>query len=320
MYKDEKQLQNKIKLEKLLEQYRFPRHFKNYFINGTVRSKQAMLNYLSTINNFFLWCLEKNIIHDFNNVDSITPGTVREYLNSLIETEGYKYSTVNTKKNQIRSFFNFLVEEKMINDNPVTKSVSCVCKIKHKKDPNKLPNLKDLELLENNLNKIPNIISRTKYISLYQVLKGTGLREIELCGLELKDIHLNEELPYIDVLRKGSYRKEEYEVVYMSKSAYNAIQEWLIFRDKLNPKCDALFLTRSGDRIKEDNIIKVFKKYSQGTITPHMLRHLYTSELYRTTKDLAFVQEQCGHSLGSSVTIDVYAHGSDDSKQVLLKM
>ncbi|PJN79834.1 hypothetical protein CWE04_11530 [Thomasclavelia cocleata] len=167
---------------------------------------------------------------------------------------------------------------------------------------------------------MPNLISKNKYFSIYQVLKGTGLREVELCGLDLNDVHLDEDLPYIDVLRKGSYIKEEYEVVYMSKSASDAIQEWLKYRSYLSPKCDALFLTRSGDRIKEDNIIKAFKKYSQGTITPHMLRHFYTSELYRTTKDLAFVQEQCGHSLGSTVTMNVYTHGTSDSKQVLLKM
>lgn len=54
----------------------------------------------------------KNIIHDFNNVDSITPGTVREYLNSLIETEGYKYSTVNTKKIKYDHFSIFLLKKK----------------------------------------------------------------------------------------------------------------------------------------------------------------------------------------------------------------
>lgn len=89
---------------------------------------------------------------------------------------------------------------------------------------------------------------------------------------------------------------------------------------KIQTVSNAVFLTRDGLRIKEKNIIRIIKKYSNNTITPHMLRHLYVTNLYHATNDLAFVQEQAGHVQGSSVTLDTYAAGSKESKKVLLNL
>lgn len=320
MYKDEKQEQNRMKLEKLIKKYNFPDELAGFFRNSSVRSRQGLINYFSSINNFLQWCLENCLMNSFDEIGNIKPSNVVTYLTYCHDERGLKPSSIVTIQNNLSSFFNYLQEEDIIIKSPMLKRNSKLFATKKKKNHKKLPSKQYLDLLEENLSKIPNEISRIKYCTIYRVLKGSGLREIELCGLDMKDIHIEEEYPFITILRKGSYYESELEQIYISNDAAKAIREWLSVRDNLKPNCDALFLNRSGDRLLERNVLKSINKYSEGNITPHMLRHLYATELYSATNDLSFVQEQCGHVVGSSVTLGVYAHGTISSKSALLKM
>ena len=45
--------------------------------------------------------------------------------------------------------------------------------------------------------------------------------------------------------------------------------------------------------------------------TAHNLRHTYATNLYQVSRDLRFVQEQCGHA--SPATTAIYARYSDDA-------
>lgn len=319
LYKDLKQQENKDKLLRLLEENNYPEEIADFFSYSSVKSNQALLGYFSSINKFLIWCRENKIIDSFQ-VNNIKPSHVVKYLTGLLEEENYKNSSIITIQNELSSFFSYLLDEGLVNRNPVLKRNKKLFAVKTAKNTKKLPMPNDLIELESNLRKIPNRISNIKFNSIYRVLKGSGLREIELVGLDLDDLHLDVEYPYISILRKGRYQEIEKEKIIISNDAKLALLQWLEVRDMLQPKCNAVYLTRSGDRIREQNIIKCLKKYSDGKITPHMLRHLYVTNLYQQTNDLAFVQEQCGHVNGSNVTLDVYAAGSEEAKRVALNI
>lgn len=320
MYKNEKQEQNRMKLEELIKKHQIPDVIAGFFRSSSVKSKQALLNYFSSINNFLQWCLNEGLINSFEEIGNIKPSNVVDYLTYCHDKRGLKPSSVVTIQNNLSSFFNYLLEEEVIIKSPMLKRNAKLFVTKKTKNHKKLPSKQHLDILEKNLSKIPNDVSRIKYCTIYRVLKGSGLREIELCGLDMHDIHINEEYPYISIIRKGSYYESELENIYISNNAARSIEEWLMVRERLNPKSDALFLTRNGDRIKERNVIRAIKKYSEGNITPHMLRHLYATELYSITNDLSLVQEQCGHVVGSLVTLDVYTHGTTKSIDELVNM
>lgn len=93
-------------------------------------------------------------------------------------------------------------------------------------------------------------------------------------------------------------------------------------RSKLENIIDnkAVFVNKNGKRLNEDNIQSIFRNYSGGKISPHMMRHLYATVLYQESgHDAVFVQEQLRHS-DVNTTLGTYATGDSRSYKVLEKM
>ena len=163
---------------------------------------------------------------------------------------------------------------------------------------------------------------RERNLVIVRVLKGTGLRESELAGLDLQDLYLEDSRPYITVMGKGVYYTQDAESVLVSKDAKLAFEEWLKIRSEVENIIDdkAVFINKNGKRLSEDNIQAIFRNYSGGKITPHMMRHLYATVLYQESgHDAAFVQEQLRHS-DVNTTLGTYAAGDSRSYEVLENM
>lgn len=170
---------------------------------------------------------------------------------------------------------------------------------------------------KNNVEK--DIPVRNRNIAIFRVLRGTGIRESELAGLDLSDLHLDEEMPYITILGKGVYREMQNRTVYLTGSALKALREWLEYRSTLDNIVDteAVFINKNGTRATERNIKQIFENYGNG-ITPHMMRHYYASVMNQNG-NLAFVQQQLGHS-SVNTTVNNYANGAVGMKTVLENM
>ena len=168
---------------------------------------------------------------------------------------------------------------------------------------------------------------RNRNIAIFRVLRGTGIRESELAGLDLSDLHLDEnsecidlnDMSHIMVLPKGYQRETEKRPVYLTGSALKALREWLEYRNTLNNIVDkeAVFVNKNGTRTTERNIKQIFENYGNG-ITPHMMRHYYASIMNRNG-NLAFVQQQLGHS-SVNTTVNNYANGAVGMKEKLMEM
>ena len=138
----------------------------------------------------------------------------------------------------------------------------------------------------------------------------------------MKDLYLEDDKPYIMVMGKGVYYTQDAEAVLISKDAKLAFEEWLKIRSKVDNIIDdkAVFINKNGKRLSEDNIQSIFKNYSGGKITPHMMRHLYATVLYQESgHDAAFVQEQLRHS-DVNTTLGTYAASDSRSYEVLENM
>ena len=183
----------------------------------------------------------------------------------------------------------------------------------------KLPTEKQLNDMEEKIMWKKDIPVRNRNITIFRVFRGTGIRESELAGLDLSDLHLDEEMPYITILGKGVYREMQNRTVYLSGSALKALREWLEYRNTLNNIVDkeAVFVNKNGTRTTERNIKQIFENYGNG-ITPHMMRHYYAS-IMNQNGNLAFVQQQLGHS-SVNTTVNNYANGAVGMKDVLNNM
>jgi integrase/recombinase XerD len=324
-YKIEMQNKNAEKLNKKLDKLNLPIYMRKYF-TVKIESKAGALNYLGIIIDLLNWFIEEKIVNK-TNISDIEPSDFTDIMAEDItlylktkEQNGMSPTTLETRKNIIRSFWNYISRVKGTNisdrffEDVTYKGISSGNNL-----IKKLPTEKQLTDMEKKIIWKKDVSVRNRNIVIFTVLKGTGLRESELAGLDLSDLHLEEDMPYITILGKGKYREAENRIVYVTKSAVVALKEWINYRSTLENIIDkeAVFINKNGKRTTEDNIKAIFKNYGNG-ITPHMMRHYYAS-IMASKGNIVFAQQQLGHS-SMSTTINSYANGSIGMKDVLNAM
>lgn len=324
-YKDEVQKKNAEKLQRKFEEDNMPDFIRDYFYN--LNSEAGKLNYYSIITSMLKWMIEGKRINKVSlsevveqDINSLSKTDIIVYLETLISS-GTSPSTINTKKNVLSSLWSHLVDEGICDKNIVHSIPKSKFKIK-KKNNAKVPLPEDMMEMIDKIKQKKDDFVRERNLVIVRVLKGTGLRESELAGLDLKDLHLEDSKPYITVMGKGIYYTQDAEPVLVSKDAKLAFEEWLEIRSKMENIIDdkAVFINKNGKRLSEDNIQAIFRNYSGGKITPHMMRHLYATVLYQESgHDAAFVQEQLRHS-DVNTTLGTYAAGDSRSYEVLENM
>ena len=312
-------------MQRKFEEDNIPVFIRDYFYN--LNSEAGKLNYFSIIISMLNWIIEhKRIVCQSiseiteSDINSLSKTDVIVYLETLI-TNGTSPSTINTKKNVLSSFWSHLVDEGICDKNIIHSIPKSKFKIK-KKNNAKVPLPEDMMEMMEKIKKKKDDFVRERNLMIVRVLKGTGIRESELAGLDLKDLHLDDSKPYIIVMGKGVYYTQDAESVLVSKDAKLAFEEWLDIRNKVENIIDddAVFINKNGKRLSEDNIQAIFRNYSGGKITPHMMRHLYATVLYQESgHDAAFVQEQLRHS-DVNTTLGTYAAGDSRSYEVLENM
>ncbi len=324
-YKDEVQKKNADKLQRKFDEVKAPKFIRDYFYN--LNSEAGKLNYWSVITQFLNWIiLERRIDKESiakvtgQDIDKLTKIDVIVYLEGLL-SKGITPSTVNTKKNILSGFWSHMEDEGIVSKNIIQSIPKTKFKIK-KKNNAKVPLPEDMSEMIEKIHQKKDDFVRERNLIIVRVLKGTGLRESELAGLDMSDLHLDSIHPYITVMGKGVYYKQDEEPVLVTKDAKIAFEEWLVVRGNAEDIIDtkAVFLNKNGKRLSEDNIQSIFKNYSNGKITPHMMRHLYATVLYQESgHDAAFVQEQLRHS-NVNTTLGTYAAGDSRSYDVLENM
>lgn len=324
-YKIKVQNKNAEKLDRKLDELNLPIYMRKYF-TVKIESKAGALNYLGVIVDLLNWFIKEKLI-DKTNISDIEPSDFTDIMAEDItlylktkEQNGMSPTTLETRKHIISSFWDYMsrVKGTEIKDG-FFKDVTYKGILSGNNLTKKLPTEKQLNDMEEKIMWKKDIPVRNRNIAIFRMLRGTGIRESELAGLDLSDLHLDEEMPYITILGKGVYREMQNRMVYLSGSALKAIREWVEYRSTLDNIVDteAVFVNKNGTRTTERNIKQIFENYGNG-ITPHMMRHYYASIMNRNG-NLAFVQQQLGHS-SVNTTVNNYANGAVGMREKLMEM
>lgn len=324
-YKIEVQNKNAEKLNRKLDELNLPIYMRKYF-TVKIESKAGALNYLGVIVDLLNWFIKEKMINK-ESISDIEPSDFTDIMAEDItlylktkEQNGMSPTTLETRKHIISSFWDYMsrVKGTEIKDG-FFKDVTYKGIPSGNNLTKKLPTEKQLNDMEEKIMWKKDVPVRNRNIAIFRVLRGTGIRESELAGLDLSDLHLDEEMPYITILGKGVYREMQNRMVYLSGSALKALSEWLEYRNTLDNIVDteAVFVNKNGTRTTERNIKQIFENYGNG-ITPHMMRHYYASVMNQNG-NLAFVQQQLGHS-SVNTTVNNYANGAVGMREKLMEM
>ncbi|WP_129627573.1 tyrosine recombinase [Candidatus Oscillochloris fontis] len=233
---------------------------------------------------------------------AVTHDDMLAFMISLRE-RGYATSTVARRTAAMKSFFEFLAEQKIVSSNPTSQIGSP----KVSRDRPKAITQFDMdELLELPMRSSGPESLRDK--AMLELLSATGMRVSELVALELADVSLAAGT----VCCKNKNGRER--VLPMSPTAATAIEEYLdIARSQLvrseNGAIQTLFLNHRGKQLTRQGFWLILKGYAEQLglhdLTPHTLRHSFAAHLLGEGADLREVQERLGHA--SLSTTQIYA-------------
>lgn len=272
------------------------RKFISYLKDEKKYSYFTTNNYERDINYFLLFLNDHNI----KDIQNVKYQTIRKYLIYLHNHE-YSKKTIARYISSLRTFFKYLYNENVINNNPTIL-------ISNPKLDKKLPTF----LYTNDLEKLLSVPSSDDKLGIrdcliLELLYSTGIRVSELITIRLNDINFSDRRIKI----KGKGNKERY-VLYGSVCAQK-LDEYL---KKSYPilnikKTNYLILNKNGDNITARYIEILIKKYMKLAgininVTPHTLRHTFATHLLDGGADLKTVQELMGHESLSST--QVYTH------------
>ncbi len=262
-------------------------NYMNYLAVEKGLSKNTLESYRRDLEKFIAF-VSKHQISKPEEVD-------RDALNLFIadlKIKGRATSTISRGIASIRSFFNFLLQEGLIDTNPTLELESPKLE---KKLPRVLTTGEIDRLLAQPLAGDNNGL-RDK--AMLELLYASGIRVSELVSLNISDFD-----PRVGFLRcSGKGMKER--IVPIGTLAINSVNEYVIRSRPRLLKTNgetALFVNQHGNRLTRQGFWKILKKYARktdipGEITPHTLRHSFATHLLENGADLRSVQEMLGHS------------------------
>lgn len=191
----------------------------------------------------------------------------------------------------LNSFFKFLVPTHL-KYNPVANTN----RPKMKDNP-QVTYLTAKEITQILKNAAENAQKKIKHRDLCILKLGfsTGLRVSAITQIDVDDVDL--ENNQIRVTEKGDY--DQY--VMFGANMKEELEEWIMDRARYfsDFETNALFISSRGERISDDAIAYMLKKYAKGVTTknvhPHVMRHSCATNLYEQTGDIYLTAKQLHH-------------------------
>ncbi len=260
--------------------------FQNYITYLRTVKKSAentVLSYQRDLIGFFRF-LEGCGMTELRNVNQTN---VMTYFYEL-QKEQKAPATILRKMVAIRRFYQFLMQEGLITENPVRS-------LDVPRDIRRTPAILSLEQVEALLaqpdcSKEQGMRDR----AMLEVMYATGLRVSELVSLCLSDVHLS--LSYISCGKGADER-----LLPIGAKAKEALEAYLQHaRNKFRPKDDTLFLNYRGTGLTRQGCWKIVKQYAEAAgigeqMTPNILRNSFAAHLLANGADVYLVQEMLGH-------------------------
>jgi integrase/recombinase XerC len=266
-------------------------------------SVHTLRAYDRELHNFTAWTTEH--YGKDQSVERIEHTHIRAYLGTLYE-RGLSKASAARALAAIRSWFKWLARTGRLEQN-------AAALVATPRLPKHLPRVPSIEQLNRVVDSVGEDAASwpARDTAILELLYGCGMRNAELTGLNLEDIHWANEA----ILVRGKGQKQRY--VPLGDAAAEALRIYLAERSALlaaagtgkNPQTPALFVnmqlrglekpggearltTRSVGRIVKH--IAILRGLS-ADVHPHTLRHAFGTHLLEEGADLRAIQELLGH-------------------------
>jgi len=239
-------------------------------------------------------------------VAAIGPADIRAFIYALHGIN--KPSSLARKLSALQTFFRFLAQDGIIDQNPLTG-------VARPRQGHSIPVFLTVDEVFR-LMAAPGDQDAfaARDTAILELLYSTGMRVAELVDLQMNSLDFEAEM--VRVRGKGNRER----LVPMGSPAIDALQRYFPQRQRLLADGarngavldgDALFVNHRGGRLTTRSVERLVTMYAERVgllsgVSPHALRHSFATHLLEMGADLRLVQELLGHV--SLSTTQRYTH------------
>lgn len=227
---------------------------------------------------------------------SVDHGCLLRWLQAIRLT-GVKEYSLQANKTAVSSLYRWMIRIGHIERNPIEMMA-----------PIKLPEKAPRAIAVEDTLKVLDGISRMNWVhgernrAILELFYASGIRCAELKDLDVSDVALEGESPYVSI-REGKGKRDG--IGLLTPSAVEAIKAYLPFREKILRRWERpsnwapLFLSKSGRRLDSPTIWSIVgdigEKILGRHIHPHQFRHSFCTDLLNRGVDLMSIKELARH-------------------------
>lgn len=274
------------------------KEYKSYLIFELNLANSSINSYLSDLNQYARYLQKSNdkSLLEVENKD------ISQYLKNINDLQ-FTSSTQARILSSLRSYYKFLEEEELIEENPIL----FIQLPKQEKTVPEVLHFEEIEALINSIDLSEKMGHRDR--AILELMYSSGLRVSEVLNLKMQDLYLD--LEYLQVIGKGNKQR----LVPMNPEAINQLKHYIDFvRTKISiqkGKEDFVFLNQRGNKLSRVWVFKIVKKAVEDAnikknVSPHTFRHSFATHLLEGGADLRVIQELLGHV--NIKTTEIYLH------------
>ena len=273
--------------------------FINYLRYEKRLSPHTVIAYSNDLDQFIIYLKS---VYSLEDIKEVNHSVIRSWIVSLMENK-IKARSVNRKISTLKSFYKFLLREKILDVNPMHK-------IQSPKNPKRLPVFVEESKMNSLIEDISfeNDFEGRRNFLIIEMLYSTGMRRIELVNLKESDIN------YYNHTIKVLGKRNKERLIPLTPELIVLIKEYIEQRNKsIQVKNDFLFLTEKGNQIYPGAVYRVVKDALNKVTTlakksPHVLRHTFATHLLNNGANLNAIKELLGHA--NLAATQIYTHNT----------
>ena len=260
-------------------------------------SKNTQLSYKNDLLKFINYLYQKN----FANFNSLKRNDIRDYLFKL-KSDGLKSSSIARQIVSIKKFFEYLLNEGLISEDPS----ALINSPKIWKTIPETLSVNEVSLLLSYVSNIKKYRHAFRDKVIIELAYACGLRVSEIVNLQINSIYFEES--YIQVTGKGQKDR----LIPVNKTTLSMIDEYInTERTKFSSNSNFLFISQHKKPLTRQRIWQIIKLHIRNAgiiknVSPHTLRHSFATHILENGGSLRAIQEMLGHSNIS--TTEIYTH------------
>ena len=270
-------------------------------------SKHTVYGYVKDVVDFSKYLKDNKLASSLKDIRRSR--TCSYYVSELVK-KGFEARSINRKISSLRTFYNFLLKEGIVD-------VNYFKEVENVKTPKKLPTFideTDMLTILDSIDTNSDLGNRNRV--LLELMYATGMRVSELCSLEIKQVNF-----YNNTIKVNGKGKKD-RIVILYDSIADKLKFYIDFtRSNLLSisgieEISNVFINYKGTPLTPRGVRKIINNVIENCavnkhVSPHMIRHSFATALLNNGADLRIVQELLGHE--NLQTTQIYTHVSTEN-------